>query len=51
MSVLHNDFEAPHVLADGCDTFAGDPDEPGICVSCGWLRDEHPDALSEPVAA
>ena len=49
MQDLRNDFDAPAVLADRCDTFAGDADEPGICACCGWLRDEHID-LSEPIA-
>jgi hypothetical protein len=42
------DFAAPAVLADRCDTFAGDPDEPGICATCGWLADEHlePDRIA-----
>jgi hypothetical protein len=43
MLELRNDFDAPAVLADRCDTFAADLDEPGICTGCGWLRDEHPD--------
>ncbi len=53
MSGLRSDFEAPFVLADRCGAFAGDPDEPGICATCGWLHDEHQDtdALSRPVAA
>ncbi len=50
MQELRNDFFAPTVLADRCDSFAGDLDEPGICAGCGWLRDEHPD-LQEPIAA
>jgi hypothetical protein len=50
MLELRNDFDAPTVLADRCDTFTGDHDEPGICTGCGWLRDEHPD-LVHPVAA
>jgi hypothetical protein len=50
MQELRNDFVAPTVLADRCDCFAGDIDEPGICAGCGWLRDEHPD-LEEPIAA
>jgi hypothetical protein len=52
MSVLRNDFEAPNVAVDRCEAFAGDPDEPGICMTCGWLHDEHPDeAFPAPVAA
>lgn len=52
MSVLRNDFEAPFVLADRCGDFIPDPDEPGICTTCGWLHDEHPaDAFPERVAA
>jgi hypothetical protein len=43
---LHS-FDAPAVLAERCATFAGDPDEPAICGTCGWLLDEH----AEPVAA
>jgi hypothetical protein len=50
MQDLRNDFDAPTVLADRCDSFTGDADEPGICTGCGWLRDEHID-LSEPIAA
>lgn len=50
MQELRNDFAAPTVLADCCDTFAGDTDEPGICAGCGWLHDEHIDR-SEPIAA
>ena len=50
MQDLRNDFDAPTVLADRCGTFAGDPDEPGICAGCGWLRDEHHRPL-EPIAA
>ena len=52
MSVLRNDFEAPNVAVERCDAFAGDPDEPGICMTCGWFHDEHPaEAFPEPVAA
>ena len=52
MSVLRNDFEAPSVSADWCGAFAGDPDEPGICTTCGWLRDEHTEIeLTTRVAA
>ena len=53
MSDLRNDFEAPFVLADRCDAFTGDVDEPTICTNCGWLHDEHPelDPLLHPVAA
>jgi hypothetical protein len=52
MSGLRNDFEAPFVLVDRCEAFAGDPEEPGICVTCGWLHDEHPELeYLEPVAA
>jgi hypothetical protein len=39
-----SEFDAPAVLAEGCGVFAGDPDEPGICGTCGWLVDEHADA-------
>ena len=46
MTDLRNDFEAPHVLADRCGTFAADPDEPAICTACGWFHEEH-----EPLAA
>jgi hypothetical protein len=42
-----HEFDAPAVLAERCPDFAGDPDEPGICTTCGWLLDEH----AEPVAA
>jgi hypothetical protein len=51
MSVVHHDFEAPNVTADRCEAFAGDPDEPGICVGCGWLHDEHHEADAFSVAA
>ena len=40
MSTLRNDFEAPFVLVERCETFAADHDEPGICTNCGWLHDE-----------
>jgi hypothetical protein len=33
-------------LAEGCGAFAGDPDEPGICGTCGWLLDEHVEVLA-----
>jgi hypothetical protein len=46
MTDLRHDFEAPHVLAERCDVFAADPDEPAICSGCGWLRDEHLEALA-----
>jgi hypothetical protein len=51
MSVLRNDFEAPNVLADHCFGFLADPDEPAICMTCGWLHDEHPEVDATPVAA
>jgi hypothetical protein len=41
-----DDFEAPHVLADRCDTFSADPDEPAICSACGWFADEHFEVLA-----
>ncbi|MGZ4734381.1 MAG: hypothetical protein ACXV8R_02160 [Acidimicrobiia bacterium] len=44
MSVLLHDFEAPSVAADRCGAFTADPDEPGICTTCGWLHDEHQDS-------
>jgi hypothetical protein len=50
MQELRNDFAAPAVLADRCDTFAAEIDEPGICAGCGWLRDEHLEH-PEPLAA
>lgn len=46
MSDLRNDFEAPNVLVDHCFGFAADPDEPGICSTCGWLHDEHPELVA-----
>jgi hypothetical protein len=51
MSDLRNDFEAPHVLADRCFGFVGDPDEPAICMTCGWLLEEHPEIQATPAAA
>ncbi|MGZ4689455.1 MAG: hypothetical protein ACXVKA_14185 [Acidimicrobiia bacterium] len=44
MSVLLHDFEAPSVAVDRCGAFTADPDEPGICTTCGWLHDEHQDS-------
>jgi hypothetical protein len=26
-----------------CFAFVGGPGEPGVCVECGWLADEHAD--------
>jgi hypothetical protein len=40
------DFEAPHVLADRCDAFTADVDEPAICSTCGWFSDEHVEVLA-----
>jgi hypothetical protein len=52
MHDLSHCFEAPTVLLDRCDTFVADLEEPGVCTSCGWLVDEHPDtALTTRVAA
>lgn len=52
MQELRTDFAAPTVLADRCGTFIADPDEPGICAGCGWLRDEHPEVeVAQPLAA
>jgi hypothetical protein len=49
---LDHSVEAPTVLFDRCTTFAATPDEPGICSTCGWLRDDHVDLdHREPVAA
>jgi len=30
------------VLAEACTDFCADPDEPGVCRTCGWLQEEHP---------
>jgi hypothetical protein len=46
MSQLRTEFDAPAVLADRCAAFAGDLDEPGICSTCGWLLDEHAEAVA-----
>lgn len=46
MTDLRHDFEAPSVLADRCDAFAPDPDEPTICRGCGWLHDDHVEVLA-----
>ena len=43
-STAQSEFDAPTVLAEGCGAFAGDPDEPGVCGTCGWLVDEHAEA-------
>ena len=48
---FRTEFDAPTVLADRCADFAGSPDEPGICDTCGWLVEEHPDLGREAVAA
>ena len=45
-SHISDDFEAPHVLADRCDAFTADVDEPAICAACGWFADEHVDVLA-----
>ncbi len=52
MQEPRTDFAAPTVLADRCGTFVADPDEPGICAGCGWLREEHPEIeVAPPLAA
>jgi hypothetical protein len=36
-----SELPAPDVAFDACDAFEADPAEPGLCLDCGWLGDEH----------